>query len=81
MVDKITKAINKFSSKEKQKIKKILEKIHRQDTRNLDIKKLKNNSNIFRVRSGRIRIIYFTKDNKNIKLLTIERRSDNTYNF
>lgn len=46
--------------------------------RNLDIKKLKGHQNIFRVRKGKIRII-FTKDKKEILIFSIERRREDTY--
>ncbi|OGF26418.1 hypothetical protein A2331_05800 [Candidatus Falkowbacteria bacterium RIFOXYB2_FULL_34_18] len=78
-MDKITKVLKKLNFKERERVKKILLKIKNNDLENLDIKKLKNKNSIFRVRVGRIRII-FKKDDK-ISLLTIERRSDIIYNF
>lgn len=78
-MDKITKALNKFSVKEQEKIKKILLKIKNNQVSVLDVKKLKGRDDIFRVRSGKIRIIYRQKD-VGIKLLAIEKRSDITYN-
>lgn len=44
----------------------------------LDIKKLRGYQDVFRVRKGRIRII-FKHDRKDIYVLTIERRSESTY--
>lgn len=78
MVDKIQKALNKFSSKEKEFVKELLIKIKAGNVVGLDIKKLKGQSDIYRVRKGKIRIIY--KINlETICLLAIERRNDNTY--
>jgi mRNA-degrading endonuclease RelE of RelBE toxin-antitoxin system len=77
-MDKISKALKKLTDKERSIIKKILQKIQTNDFSNLDIKKLKAKSTIFRVRSGKIRIIFENSKNS-IKILTIERRSDNTY--
>jgi mRNA-degrading endonuclease RelE of RelBE toxin-antitoxin system len=77
-MDKISKALKKLTDKERSIIKKILQKIQANDFSNLDIKKLKAKSTIFRVRSGKIRIIFENSKNS-IKILTIERRSDNTY--
>lgn len=77
-MDKIEKALDKLSSKEKQKIKEILLQIDKGNFKNLDTKKLKGKNNIFRVRRGNIRII-FCKINNSIKVLTIERRGSKTY--
>ncbi|MCF6276616.1 MAG: hypothetical protein L3J07_02080 [Candidatus Magasanikbacteria bacterium] len=78
MVDKIQKALNKFSNSEKQKIKIILLKIKTRKFTGLDAKKLKGRDDIYRIRKGKIRIIYIIK-NGEVCLLTIERRSDKTY--
>jgi mRNA-degrading endonuclease RelE of RelBE toxin-antitoxin system len=78
MVDKIEKALKKLTEKERREVKSILIKIQKGKTEDLDIKKLKGPNDIFRVRKGRIRII-FQKNNENISILFIERRSDKTY--
>ena len=78
MVDKIQKSLNKLSEKEKNIIKELLVNLKKGKTINLDIKKLKGRDDIYRIRKGRIRIIYRIA-NKKIFLLAIERRSDNTY--
>jgi len=77
-MDRITKELKKLSISEKKILKQIITKIKQRDFNQLDIKKLKSRKDIFRVRKGRIRII-FKKDNNKINLLTIERRSENTY--
>jgi len=79
-MDKISKALKKFSSKENKLVKLILEKIKKSDFKDLKIKKLKARQNIYRIRKGNIRIIYRT-ENKKIIILTIEKRSDKTYKF
>ena len=90
MVDKITKALNKFTQKEKELVKNLLLKINtppfipplkgegRGVGLELDLKKLKGRDDIYRVRKGKIRIIY-RLDGKQIFLLAIERRNENTY--
>ena len=77
-MDKISKALKRFSVKEKKRIKIILEKVKKGDFRNLRIKKLKSRLGVYRIRKGDIRIIYRIENKKTI-LLTVERRSDNTY--
>lgn len=79
-MDKISKALKKFSAKEKKRVKIILRKIKNSDFEGLIVKKLKMRQDIYRIRKGEIRIIYKVK-NKKIILLTVERRSDNTYKF
>jgi len=78
MVDKIQKALNKFSKIEKEIVKKILLKIKSGKFNNLDLKKLKGRNDIYRIRKGKIRIIYrFEKED--IYLMAVERRNDKTY--
>ena len=78
MVDKITKALNKFSAKEKELVKNLLLKINKNNVSGLDVKKLKGRSDIYRVRKGKIRIIYRIDDSQ-VYLLAIEKRDENTY--
>lgn len=77
-MDKITKALEKLTAKERTQIKELLEKILKGSTQHLSVKKLKGRSDIFRVRKGNIRIIYHNSDD-GIYVLAIERRNDNTY--
>ena len=77
-MDKIDRELRKLNPKERLLVKSILEKIKITDIYNLDLKKLKGRDDIFRVRKGKIRIIYRKVEN-NILVLAIERRNDNTY--
>lgn len=79
-MDRIAKALKKLNPKEKILVKTILSKINNNDFSNLEVKKLKGRQDIFRARKGKIRIIYRIYK-KNIYILTIERRSDTTYNL
>ena len=79
MVDKIQKFLNKLSTNERGKIKKILDDLRTNDPRGYDIKKLKGRNDIYRIRKGKLRILYRVDDNEKIYLLAIERRSDTTY--
>lgn len=58
-------------------IKDILLKITGNDFTGLDLKKLKGRNDVFRVRKGKIRIIF--RKTETISILAIERRSDNSY--
>lgn len=79
-MDKIAKALKKMVAGEKEIVKAILVKIDRLDFNGLDIKKLKGRQDIYRVRKGKIRIIYRLNDDNRLIVLTLERRNDNTYN-
>lgn len=73
-MDKIQKALAKLNSREKKKLKSILLQIERNNFKNLDLKKLKDRKDIFRIRKDRIRIIVHKKDGT-IKILSIEKRN------
>ncbi|NCO44096.1 hypothetical protein GW889_01045 [Candidatus Berkelbacteria bacterium] len=77
-MDKIEKALKKLSGKERQKVKTILERLKAHDLTGLNIKKLKDRDDIFRVRSSDLRIIY-QSNNSQINILAIERRNEKTY--
>lgn len=78
-MDKITKTLQKLSEKERNRIKLVLQKLSDNKISGLDIKRLKDRNDIYRVRLGDIRIIY-RKDNKNkVFVLAVNRRNEKTY--
>ena len=77
-MNKIEKFLKKLSKKERLNIEKCIKSILLGNTNHLDTKKLVGRNDIFRVRKGDIRIIY-QKTNNDVKLLLIEKRSDDTY--
>ena len=78
MTDKISKELAKFTPKERQLVKSILLQLRQNDTKGLQITRLKGYQDIYRVRKGRLRIIYRQRE-KTIHVLAIERRSEKTY--
>ncbi len=76
----LKKLLSRLNKEERKIVEFLIEKIISLNWHNLDIKKLKGYQNIFRVRKGKIRII-FTKDKKEIFVIAIERRRENTYKF
>lgn len=76
----IKKLLSKFNREERIAIESLIKDIVSLNWKRLDIKKLKGHQNIFRVRRGKIRII-FVKDKKDIRIFSIERRSEKTYKF
>lgn len=80
MTDRLQKNLNRLTEKERQKIKKILFLIKAGNFNGLDVKKLKNRQDIFRVRRGDLRII-FKKSKTDIFILAVERRCEAAYDF
>lgn len=80
-MDKIEKALQKLSPREREAIRRLLEQLNHKAYKGLDIKKLQGYENIFRVRKGNIRIIYQQEDNGKVRLIAIERRREDTYKF
>lgn len=79
MADKIKKFLNKLSHAQKIAILELIQLIKQGNISELNPKKLVGHQNIFRIRKGRIRIIYQVKKS-GIELLEIGNRNDNTYN-
>jgi len=77
-MDKIDKALSRLTPKEKQSVKEIVKTLRSWSFNNLDIKKLKIGNDIFRVKRGRIRIIYQVRNNQ-IFILKIGFRKESTY--
>ncbi len=79
-MDKLAKALAKMPDNERQKIQAILIRIRALDYTNMDFKKLSGRDDIYRVRHGDWRIIFYLIKNE-VHILAVEKRSDNTYNF
>lgn len=75
----LNKKLRKFSVKERAEIEHLIEKILGRQFTGLDCKKLKGLKNIFRLRKGRVRIIFELKSGTEPTILTIERRREDTY--
>jgi len=78
-MDKIAKALKKLNAKERASVKKILVSISVGKLEGLHIKKLRGRKDIFRVRKGKMRIIYRVGKSGDAFILAIERRSERTY--
>lgn len=76
---KIGKALKKLSKKERQQFRNILEKLNSNQTKGLNIKKLKDREDIFRVRKGDLRVIFRRDKSNEIFILSLEKRSEKTY--
>ncbi|MFZ3100404.1 MAG: hypothetical protein WA103_04220 [Minisyncoccales bacterium] len=81
MADKIRKALDRLSPKERKAIDNLLVKIKNGQFDGLDWRKLKGRDGIYRVRKGEMRIIYRLNASGGVVVLEIGRRNDITYNF
>jgi len=79
-MDKIEKALKKLSAKERLQIKHIFTKLNSGKFEGLNIKKLKGREDVFRVKRGDLRIIYRV-GGRDIFILSIDRRREDTYKF
>ena len=75
MVNKIEKFFNKLDTKIKKRIKEKLLEIQKNPFETEDIKKMKGESNTYRVRIGKIRIIYQVVDNK-VEIIDVDYRGN-----
>ena len=74
----LKKLLSKLSREDRLILEHLIDRIISLNWANLDIKKLKGYRDIFRLRKGKLRII-FTKTGKNISVINIERRKETTY--
>ncbi len=79
-MNKNQKFLKKLNIKEGEHVAKAIESILYRESEGLDVKKLKNYTDLFRVRVGRIRIIYYKKEGMISKIIFTGFRDDNTYN-
>jgi mRNA interferase RelE/StbE len=79
MTDKISKLLSKLSKKDLNRIVDTIEKIAKLELEGLDVKSLKGQTGIFRVRIGSFRIVFNIDHNKKPNILSISRRNEKTY--
>lgn len=77
-MNKLDKALYKILKNYRVKILDTLILINNKNTKGLDIKKLKGQSNLYRVRVGEYRI-QFRIENNDVFILDISKINDNTY--
>jgi mRNA-degrading endonuclease RelE of RelBE toxin-antitoxin system len=78
MTDKIAKFLQNLPPKDLKIIKEVILLLSKNQIDNINVKKLKGSTNIYRARKGNIRII-FSKEKDVVKILQISKRDDKTY--
>jgi mRNA-degrading endonuclease RelE of RelBE toxin-antitoxin system len=79
-MDKIQKILDKLTKKQRAVILELWRKIINNDIANLKPKKLTGFRNYYRIRSGKLRLVYKIEDGQNI-LVNIDYRKDIYKNF
>ena len=79
MADKIKKLLAKLTAKERQLVKLLILRVQLDDTEGLDIKQLRGHDDLFRVRKGRLRIVYRKAAASELLIVRIDRRNERTY--
>jgi mRNA-degrading endonuclease RelE of RelBE toxin-antitoxin system len=79
MTDKITKLLAKLSKKDLSRIQNAVEKINKLELEGLNLKAVKGQTDIFRVRIGDYRIVFKISADRTTRILLIDRRSEKTY--
>ena len=77
-MDKIEKFLKRLTKKEGKRIAKLLKNIENGEYKKIDIKKMKGYGNLYRIRTGDIRII-FTEQGNSRQIIAIMQRNEQTY--
>lgn len=78
-MDKINKALLKIPDKQRKAILAAAKQVQAGKLDNLDIKKLKGSSDLFRVRVGNYRLIILIQADRKSVVVDIAKRDDRTY--
>jgi len=79
-MDKTTKFIRRLSPKERARVTEQITKLLQGETAGLQIKKLTGHTRVYRLRVGRVRIIFMIGNTENdIEIVQVDFRDDNTY--
>lgn len=78
MADKLQKFLSKLNYKDLLLAQELIAKILVRDFSNLDMKPLKGHKDFFRIRKGRLRLIFYMKNN-NVTIYHLSNRDDQTY--
>ncbi|MFH1405194.1 MAG: type II toxin-antitoxin system RelE/ParE family toxin [Patescibacteria group bacterium] len=75
---KLKRLLKRLSKSEQKQTILFLEKLEQGEFDGLDIKRLKGKQDIFRLRKGKLRVIFYFQENE-FRLISIEHGSDKTY--
>jgi mRNA-degrading endonuclease RelE of RelBE toxin-antitoxin system len=79
MADKIQKALAKLSLKERLIVEVLIERLLGGDLIGLNIKQLVGNPGAYRLKKGRIRILFSKHRDEGVIIISVSNRDDQTY--
>lgn len=77
-MDKLRKHLKRLSKKDQLRILKLIILIKENQLKGLDLRKIAGNRNLYRVRSGKLRVIFEKREDQN-KIIKMDERDDQTY--
>lgn len=77
-MDKVDKSLKKFNRTDRNRALAAFRKLKAGDFSNLDVKQLKDAANLYRARTGNLRIVY-KKTGNIVEILDVTHRSEKTY--
>jgi mRNA-degrading endonuclease RelE of RelBE toxin-antitoxin system len=78
VADKIKKALAKLSAKDREIVKLLILRIKLNDTIGLNISQLNGHADLYRVKKGRLRIVYRI-NKQEFRIIKIDLRNEKTY--
>lgn len=78
-MDRLDKELRKLTRKELERVDGVLARIERGLIDELQVKQLKGYAHVYRVRVGRLRVIYTMHSTGVVELLAVRRRDNQTY--
>ena len=79
-MNRIQKFLSKLNKKERVVADELIARILSSELYDLNVKKLRGFSSLYRVRKGDLRII-FSQSDRGVNILDVSRRNDSTYNL
>ncbi len=79
MTDKIQKFLTRLPKDQLIYLRLYLDKVRKDDTKDLNIKPLKGYKGVYRVRVGKYRIVFRPLGNNEAEILLVGKRDDQTY--
>ncbi|PJA47787.1 hypothetical protein CO172_00130 [Candidatus Uhrbacteria bacterium CG_4_9_14_3_um_filter_36_7] len=79
MVDRMIKNLKKFLRSDRDHLFELMQRIQSNDLLDMNVTKLKDRSDVFRVRKGNFRIIFRKVDQGTNIIIAVERRCESTY--
>jgi mRNA-degrading endonuclease RelE of RelBE toxin-antitoxin system len=78
MADSIAKFLAKLPSAQVELLLSLVRRLTVRDYYGLDVKQLKGQQNMYRLRKGRVRIVFY-QDESSFRLVSVSNRDDQTY--